>query len=95
MPDGRLHTMIHGVVQGVGFRYFVIRRAKGLGLTGWVRNVGHDRVETVAEGSRDALNAFLDELKKGPVSAHVRKVDVQWQPYSGEFKSFDVTYEEW
>lgn len=87
--------MIHGVVQGVGFRYFVIRRAQRLNLTGWVRNVGHDRVETVAEGLKDSLYAFLNELRVGPSSASVRKVDVQWQQYTGEFERFDVTYEDW
>lgn len=95
MSDARLHATVHGLVQGVNFRYFTVRLAQKLNLSGWVRNVGHDRVETVAEGSKDALNAFLDELKIGPVSAHVRKVDVQWLQYTGEFKRFDVTYEEW
>lgn len=95
MTDARLHAIVHGMVQGVGFRFFVIRRAQNLGLTGWVRNLGHDKVETVAEGLKDALNAFLDELKVGPISARVNKVDVEWQKPTHEFIRFDVTYEEW
>ncbi|MBD3286794.1 acylphosphatase [candidate division WOR-3 bacterium] len=92
MPDARLHTMIHGVVQGVGFRFFTVRKAKRLNLSGWVRNVGYDKVETVAEGEKDALNAFLDELKVGPSTARVNKVDVQWDKPTHEFKDFQVTY---
>lgn len=95
MNDKRLHAVIHGVVQGVGFRFFVIRLARKLNLTGWVRNMGYDKVETLAEGAKDALNAFLDELRIGPSSARVTRVDVEWQPYTGEFDRFDVTYGEW
>lgn len=95
MSDARLHAVVHGVVQGVGFRFFVIRKAQRLNLTGWVRNVGYDKVETVAEGQRDALNAFADELKVGPSSARVSKVDVQWGKPTHEFTGFQVTYEEW
>jgi acylphosphatase len=95
VSDGRLHATICGVVQGVGFRYFVVKRAQRLNLTGWVRNAGYDRVETVAEGQKDALNAFLDELKIGPSSAHVKKVDVEWGKPTHEFDGFQVTYEKW
>jgi len=95
MPDARLRAVIKGVVQGVGFRFFVVRRAQRLKLTGWVRNVGHDRVETLAEGERDALNAFLEELRVGPTSASVSKVDVQWDKPTHEFTGFNVVHEDW
>ncbi|MEA3310752.1 MAG: acylphosphatase [candidate division WOR-3 bacterium] len=95
MSDARLHAVICGVVQGVNFRYFTVRLAKRLNLTGWVRNLGYERVETVAEGEKDALNAFLDELKVGPISARVTKVDIEWQKPTHEFDDFRVTYEEW
>lgn len=95
MSDARLHAVICGVVQGVNFRYFTIRLAQRLNLSGWVRNVGYDKVETVAEGAKDALNAFLDELRIGPSSARVSKVDVEWGKPTHEFDGFHVTYEEW
>jgi len=95
VSDARLHAVICGVVQGVNFRYFTVRLAQRLNLTGWVRNLGYERVETVAEGSRDALNAFLDELKVGPISSRVTKVDLEWQKPTHEFTDFRVTYEEW
>jgi len=52
-------------------------------------------VETVAEGPRDALNAFLEELRIGPSSARVTRVDVEWQKPTHEFDDFHVAYEEW
>ncbi len=95
MSDARLHAVICGVVQGVNFRYFTVRLAQRLNLTGWVRNLGYERVETVAEGEKDALNAFLEELRIGPSSARVTRVDVEWQKPTHEFTDFRVTYEEW
>lgn len=95
MSDARIRAVIHGVVQGVGFRFFVIRRAQQLNISGWVRNVGYDKVETVAEGKKEALNAFLDELKVGPSSARVSKVDVEWEKPLHDFKDFQLKYDEW
>lgn len=95
MSDARLHAVICGVVQGVNFRYFTVRLAQRLNLTGWVRNLGYERVETVAEGPRDALNAFLEELRIGPSSARVTRVDVEWGKPTHEFADFRVTYEKW
>ncbi|NLI97241.1 acylphosphatase [bacterium] len=95
MSDARLHVVIQGLVQGVSFRYFTIRLAERLNLTGWVRNVGSDKVETIAEGKEDSLKAFLDELRIGPPSARVTKVDVEWEKPTFEFEGFRVAYEEW
>lgn len=95
MADARLHVILHGMVQGVNFRYFTVRLAQRLNLSGWVKNVGSDKVETVAEGPEDALKAFLDELKTGPSPADVRKVDVDWSKPTHEFEDFHVTYEKW
>ncbi len=94
MSEARLHATIHGLVQGVNFRYFTVRLAEKLNLTGWVRNLGSDRVETVAEGREDSLKAFLAELRIGPSSARVTKVDVEWGKPAYEFDSFHVTYQE-
>jgi acylphosphatase len=95
MPDARLHAIVYGLVQGVNFRYFTVRLAQRLNLTGWVRNVGHDKVETIAEGSEDSLKAFLADFKIGPSSARVTRVDVEWGKPTFEFEAFRVTYEEW
>jgi acylphosphatase len=66
---------VSGVVQGVGYRYFVLRQARGLVLSGWVRNLPDGRVEVVARGSGGALSALEDALQKGPSHSHVTNVE--------------------
>jgi acylphosphatase len=86
----RLHATIEGTVQGVGFRAFVIGQAQSLGLTGWVRNTYNDQVEVIAEGPRPALDKLMDKLRTGPRMAYVSDVQQEWQPATGEFRSFDI-----
>jgi acylphosphatase len=86
----RLHALVEGIVQGVGFRYFVIHYAEELQLTGWVRNLWDGRVEVVAEAPRTVLEKMLEHLQEGPRGAQVSKVDAQWQPATNEFKEFRV-----
>lgn len=86
----RCHAYLSGRVQGVGFRFFTLRAAQDLGLTGWVRNLWDGRVEVVAEGELQALNSFLGELRKGPISAGVDDVEVEFSEAQGEFSSFKV-----
>jgi acylphosphatase len=89
-PAERLEALVHGRVQGVGFRFFVVRVADRLGLTGWVANEASGRVRCVAEGPRDALEALLDDLREGPAGAWVERVDASWSAATGAFPSFDV-----
>lgn len=70
----RLHVRVSGVVQGVGFRWFVRERARRLGLAGWVRNLPDGSVEVVAEGDRGQLELLMGELRKGPQGARVDAV---------------------
>ena len=91
-PEARLHAVVRGRVQGVNFRYYTIRAAQGLDLTGWVANRWDGAVETVGEGSREALNKFLAFLHRGSPSAFVEKVDAKWEAPTGEFKVFKVRY---
>ncbi len=88
----RVHAVISGRVQGVAFRYFTERWASELGLTGWVRNRFDGRVEVVAEGKKDGLEALLTRLREGPRSAVVEDVDVVWEQPTGEFRDFRVTF---
>lgn len=85
----RLHATIHGRVQGVGFRYFVVQTARPLGLPGWVRNRRTGTVEVVAEGARPDLEQFLNRLRLGPPSALVTDIELEWLPASGEFNGFE------
>jgi len=86
----RMHAIVSGSVQGVGFRYFVMGHADVLQLQGWVRNTMRGEVEVVVEGARPDLEHFLNFLKSGPRSAYVTKVDENWQSATGEFSDFQV-----
>lgn len=86
----RLHCVVQGRVQGVGFRAFVRGQALKLGLTGWVRNVGYDQVEVIAEGPRNQLETLLDFLRRGPSAARVDTVTPEWSSATGEFQGFQV-----
>lgn len=86
----RYHAFVHGVVQGVGFRFFVLRTAHDLKLTGWVRNRYDGSVEVTAEGTRESLDALNNALQRGPNGARVSDVISERSPASGEFPNFTV-----
>ncbi len=86
----RLDAIVHGRVQGVGFRIFVARRADRLGLTGWVANEPAGRVRCVAEGPRASLETLLGELRDGPPGAWVERVEPSWSVATGAFQGFDI-----
>ncbi len=88
----RLHAFVSGIVQGVGFRYFVNKQAQRLGITGFVRNLYDGRVEVVAEGSNEKLQLLLAELHKGPAFGRVDKVETEWLNATGGFDRFQVTF---
>jgi len=84
----RVHLFISGRVQGVGFRAFTQGQAKGLGLTGWVRNLRDGRVEAIVEGPGDKVAKLIEKVNRGPRAARVEKVDIKDEPPEGEFKDF-------
>ena len=86
----KAELVISGVVQGVGFRYFVYRIAQQLGVVGWVRNLPDGRVQVVAEGDRCLLESIIEELKVGPRMAHISNVAVKWSEATGKYRSFEV-----
>jgi acylphosphatase len=79
---------IEGLVQGVGFRYFMQRKARMLGVTGWVRNRTDGTVEAVVQGSADSIAAIIAQAKQGPRSARVTSVKVS--DAAGQFGDFDT-----
>ncbi len=89
-PNERLHIRVTGRVQGVGFRAFVAHAAQNIGLTGWVRNVGYDQVEALAEGQRADLEEFALLVRTGPRASRVDESHQEWLPASGEFGDFHV-----
>lgn len=86
----RLDATVLGHVQGVGFRYFVLREAMALGVDGWVANTAGGTVRCVAEGRRDTLESLLDALRQGPPAAIVDRVSVAWMPATGTLGAFSV-----
>lgn len=87
----RARVWVKGRVQGVGFRAHVEYRARQIGgLTGWVRNVGYDTVEAIAEGDRDTVERLIEEMKQGPRASRVDESKVEWQEPTGEFDRFGV-----
>ena len=80
-----------GRVQGVGFRYTTARVARGLHVTGYVRNLPDGRVEVVAEGRRDEVESFVERLAD-QMSGYIRGVDAREANASGEFADFQVRF---
>lgn len=87
----RAHVWVRGRVQGVGFRAHVEYAARQVGgVTGWVRNVGYDTVEAVAEGERAKVERFIEMMKEGPRMSRVDESRVEWETVTGEFREFGV-----
>jgi len=86
----RVDAIVHGDVQGVGFRMWVVGAAGRAGLVGWVANDSRGSVRCVAEGSMEALNHLLDALRLGPPAAAVDRVEASWSAATGEFSTFSV-----
>jgi len=76
--------LVSGRVQGVGYRYFALREAEALGVTGFARNLPDGRVEVVAEASDEALSAFEDRLRAGPGFASVSALERSTLPPRGD-----------
>ena len=87
----RAHIWVKGRVQGVGFRAHVEYSARMVGgVTGWVRNVGYDTVEAVAEGERGNVERFIEMMKQGPRASRVDESTVEWENVTSEFREFGV-----
>ncbi len=72
-----LHAVVHGRVQGVGFRYATVRQAQRLGLAGWVANRPDGAVEVYAQGDPGGLSALATWLQDGPGTARVDRVELE------------------
>lgn len=86
----RLEAVVHGRVQGVGFRFHVLRTAQRLALTGWVANEPSGAVRVVAEGQLGDLQGLLLALRAGPPGAIVQRVDEAWSTPTGSLTGFEV-----
>jgi acylphosphatase len=84
---------VSGDVQGVGFRYFVLREVQRIGkIRGFVRNLRDGRVETYAEGEERELEALEKSLRKGPFSSEVTKVEIIDETPNQSYTDFRITF---
>jgi len=86
-----VHLVVRGQVQGVGFRYFVLRRADTMGIAGWVRNRADGAVELEAEGPRPELERFVAAVTRGPAGSDVTAVEQEWSERVPRHRGFRVT----
>jgi acylphosphatase len=82
--------VVHGMVQGVGFRYFVQRLGKRLGLAGDVRNLPDAAVEIVVEGNAGPMDEFMREVKRGPSMAYVDRLEIHEIAAGGRSPTFTI-----
>lgn len=82
--------IVHGLVQGIGFRFFVYGKAKALNLKGYVKNQYDGSVLTVVEGNKSSVELLFEQLKIGPMHSDVRDIKISWGSFRGEFASFEI-----
>lgn len=88
--EKRVHMIVSGLVQGVGFRMFIEMGARELGLCGWVRNRTDGTVEIDAEGREEALLELFNLAKKGPAHSRVTLIRQEEKRVERNFKDFTV-----
>ncbi len=81
-----MRVLVRGRVQGVGFRYSAIERARSLGLGGWVRNRHDGSLEAVFEGPSDRVESMVDWCRRGPSGARVESVEEEVEAPQGELE---------
>ncbi len=86
----RVHIWVKGRVQGVGFRSHVEYNALQIGVLGWVRNLGNDTVETVAEGTKFQIDEFIQMVKQGSRASRVDEARVEYEETTGMLEGFTV-----
>jgi acylphosphatase len=91
-PTSAIQAIVHGRVQGVGFRYYTVHTAQRIGVRGWVRNNRDGSVEVYAEGSEEQVAEIEAFLRNGSPHAHVVDVDVRRPRPTGTYRSFSIDY---
>lgn len=87
-----IECIVSGKVFGVGYRYFVHKKAEALWLTGYVKNTPDYTVRVLAQGKKEQLEKLIAHLWKGPFAASVRDVSVTWRVPTETFKDFTIQY---
>lgn len=89
----RAHVFISGRVQGVFFRQNALKKAKSLGISGWIKNTKDGRVEAIIEGEEEKINTMIEWLKIGPPLARVKNIEIIWEKAKEEFQDFEIQYD--
>lgn len=84
--------IVKGLVQGVGFRWFVEREAKRLQLKGQVKNLPNGNVEIKVEGDENILKELIRTVRIGNSSSRVTGVDVEWCEFTGKYSTFQIRF---
>lgn len=87
------HLIVHGSVQGVGFRFYTKRQAQKLGVTGWVKNKADGTVEIAAQSDSATLKKFIAAVKAGSPASRVERVDIKEIQGAKRYKVFQVKYD--
>ena len=90
MKRSRMHIFYSGSVQGVGFRYTAKTVAAGFEVVGIVRNVIDGRVELIAEGSKEELEAFRTAIREAGLGHFIRNEEIKWSEAASEFRGFEI-----
>jgi tRNA pseudouridine55 synthase len=85
-----LYAKIYGIVQGVGFRYFVYKNAKNLNILGYVKNLEDGTVEVLAQGKEKDLQKLIEYLEKGPILSKVEKLDLIFKKPLKFYYNFEI-----
>jgi acylphosphatase len=88
----RAEILVNGFVQGVGFRYFVVRLAEKFELKGYTKNLFSGEVYTVVEGELAMIEELFNKIKIGPSHADVKNASIKWSESKNEFTKFEVRY---
>ncbi len=86
-------VIVKGVVQGVGFRYWTLKKSRSYDVAGQVANLPDGTVEIIVEGDRGPVEDFLAEIKVGPTYGHVSDMLVNWYNSPKGYKDFIITHE--
>jgi len=83
---------VRGQVQGVGFRYYTMVKARNYDLTGYVKNLSDGAVEAYAEGDKEKLEKLVRDLTRGPIGSEVEDVDTTWREAKDHHEEFNIDF---
>jgi len=90
LQKSAVKIIVSGIVQGVGFRYFIARLASELGLNGYVKNLWNGDVEIYAEGRIEFIEEIVKKAKEGPSHSRVSDCKLEWLDFANKYNKFEI-----